>query len=45
MLALTIGFGIYLSTGGNYEWVPWSIDGVVSIAIAMTPRGMVRRGR
>lgn len=45
MLALTIGFGIYLSCGWSYEWVPWSIYGVVSTAIAMTPPAVVRRDR
>jgi hypothetical protein len=43
LLALTIGFAVYLGTWWNYEWVPWSVYGLASLALALTPGGAFER--
>lgn len=45
LLAISIGFGVYLGRWWNYESAPWCIYGLVNIALAMRPGAAARRGR
>ena len=51
LLALTIGFAVYLGAWWNYEWVPWGVYGLASLVLALTRwrlracgRGLKSRG-